>query len=78
MLFRKRDNRLVQWASLNQWIPLRCNKCGAIFITKNVGPLGSRPIHYGLDYDRCKLCEQNKHKLQQLIPAKDIFDKGVW
>lgn len=71
----RKDNRLVNWAALNQWIPLRCNKCGAIFTTKNIGPLGSHAVHFGLNYQQCREC---KHHLANLIPDQDIFRTHIW
>lgn len=75
-LFAKKDWRLVKWALPNEYIPLRCEMCGAIFVTKNKGPLGELPINYGPDYAKCRQCEAERHPLTILNPHKRTYLRG--
>lgn len=68
-----KDRRVVKWALPDEPIPLKCKVCGAVFITANHGPIGKFPIRYGIDFEKSRQCERDKHHLIHLIPDKKIY-----
>ena len=72
-LFTKKDLRVVKWALPGEYIPLKCEICGAIFATKNRGPIGSEAVVYGKDYNLAQNCERKKHHLIHLVPNKKVY-----
>ncbi|RJX25115.1 MAG: hypothetical protein C4554_07720 [Dethiobacter sp.] len=80
---------MVEWAEINDWIPLRCKACGALYTTKNYRYVGAKPVHYAIDYeldpdpkrakelsfDKCKRCE---HNLKYLKPDYKVYRIGRW
>lgn len=75
-LFTSKDFRIAKWALLDEYVPLKCELCSAIFVTKNRGPIGSQPIKYGKDYNKSKQCETKKHHLIHLLVDKKTYTKG--
>lgn len=65
-LFRgQRNKTIVSWARKRENIPLTCQKCGAVFYTKNIGYIGLNTIYFGTNHDACRKC---KHHIIFLKP----------
>ncbi len=43
------SQRIAEWAEWGNHIPLKCEGCGALFTTKNIGKIGDRKIFFGFD-----------------------------
>ena len=79
----------VEWAKLNEWIPIRCSKCGALFSTQNTRYKGANPVKYAIDYtldpDPIKAKElsyargkQCAHDRDCLTPDHETYKRGKW
>lgn len=69
---------IVRWAPEGVHIPLRCKKCGAVFITTNTGTIESSQIKYGDDYKKCEKCDALGHNHLSLVPDMLSYVKGRW
>lgn len=85
----KNKDVIVDWAKPNEWIPLRCSECGALFSTKNYRYDGAKPVRYAIDYaldpDPEKAKEMSyararkcKHGSDSWQPDQDTYLKGKW
>lgn len=74
------DPRLTKIAPVEETIPMKCVRCGAVFWTLNKGPLGKFPIYF--DYhlegqELNKACQAQKHSLMNLkFSLKDYRLRG--
>ena len=68
---------IVEWAKLNEWIPIRCSECGALFITQNNQYEGAKPVQYAIDYALDPDAEKAK-ELSYAKARKCNHDKGCW
>lgn len=80
---------IVEWAKPNEWIPIRCSECGALFTTKNHQYDGAKPVQYAIDYAldpysgkarklsyaRAKKCN---HGSDFWKPDYETYKKGKW
>lgn len=65
-LFRgQRSKNIVSWAQKGENIPLICQKCRAVFYTKNIGYIGQNTIYFGPNHYACRKC---KHHIIFLKP----------
>jgi hypothetical protein len=74
-----KDWRLAKWALPTEWIPLKCEKCGAQWLTINKGPMGKYPIHQGNTLEKRALaasCERAGHTLLTIVPDKKAYLRG--
>lgn len=80
---------LVEWAKPNQWIPIRCSKCGALFSTKNYSYAGAKPVIYAIDYSLHPNPEEAKslsyaraqectHDRECWYPDYEVYESGKW
>jgi len=80
---------MVDWAKLNEWIPIRCIICGALFSTQNTRYKGANPVKYAIDYaldpDPIKAKElsyargkQCVHNRDCLKPDSEVYIRGKW
>lgn len=75
-LFTGQKSRvIVSWAQRGENIPLTCQKCGAVFYTKNINYIGAHTIYYGTDHNACQIC---KHHISCLKPDIKRYTKGLF
>jgi hypothetical protein len=78
-MFKRRNKPvIVEWAPYFVPIPLVCDKCGAVFITRNYKYIGARSVYFGNDYNKCRLCMRLGHTLDDWLPNEEYFLQGVW
>lgn len=70
------DKRITKYAMPDEIIPITCEKCGAVFTTKNTGPLGKYPIRYSTQTDACRKCQALGHTLQGMRFKLSTWRKG--
>ena len=80
---------LVDWAKLNEWIPIRCSGCGALFSTQNTQYQGAKPVKYAIDYtldpdpQKAKdlsyaMGRKCKHDRTSWKPDQETYLRGKW
>lgn len=43
------SKKIAEWAEWGIHIPLKCQGCGALFSTKNIGRVGDRSVFFGFN-----------------------------
>jgi hypothetical protein len=70
-------NKIVEWADYGEHIPLKCNKCEALFSTKNIVRIGARSIfpfsHFDEGFAKTIECDNLGHTIKDLEPYKVAF-----
>ena len=80
---------IVEWAKPNEWIPIRCSECGALFITQNNQYEGAKPVQYAIDYALDPVPEKAKelsyargrkcnHGSDCWKPDYETYQRGEW
>ena len=68
---------IVDWAKPNEWIPIRCSECGALFSTQNNQYEGAKPVQYAIDY----ALDADPEKAKELSYSKGqkcTHGRGCW
>lgn len=74
------EGRIVTWANYGEHIPVKCQKCGAIFTTKNINRIGARSIFPSLSYGekdnfiKTSECDNAGHSADDLIPDREAYE----
>jgi len=70
---------IVSWAPYNTPIPITCMFCGAVFITRNSRYIGSGPVYFGDDEEKCRKCNKELvHNVLECKPDYGRYLKGVF
>ena len=72
-LFKTEKPPIVHWAPYGDVIPLKCNRCGAVFLTRNIKYVGATTIYYGDDRKMCSSCEGKGHNIVNWLPNKRLY-----
>ena len=68
-------SRIVPWAEPGEIIPLKCARCGANFLTRNLYYIGYYEIYFDDPPERARNC---KHSLKALKPDPDRYEPDRW
>lgn len=74
-------NTIVEWADYGVHIPLKCNKCGALFSTKNIVRIGARSIFpwdfYSEQIVKTDDCDNAGHTIKDLEPCEETYKASI-